>query len=94
MMGMMGRGEFRRFPMMGGFGGLRMFVIMLCPLALAFLAGIGVASLIHRSPRPAPPVCPNCKHVVQRDWTACPYCGTSLAPAAPVEPPTEPPAAD
>jgi hypothetical protein len=98
MFGMMGRGAFGRSPMMRGFTGfglLRLFFGALIPLGLAFLAGYGVAALVRRSPRPAPPAppkCPNCGHVVQSDWTACPYCGTKLVDTPRVEPPAEPPA--
>jgi hypothetical protein len=93
--GMMDRGGFGRYPMMRGygFGWLGMFLGALIPLGLAFLLGYGVASLVRRSPRPALPTCPNCGHVVQSNWTTCPYCGTKLVDTPKVEPPADPPAA-
>jgi hypothetical protein len=97
MFGMMGRGDFGRYPMMRGltaFRWLRVFFGALIPLGLAFLAGYGVAALVRRSPRPAPPACPSCGRVVQTDWTTCPYCGTRLVETPKVESPAEPPAAD
>ena len=73
-MGMMGRGAFGRNPMVRGFYGfglLRIFFGALIPLGLAFLAGYGVAALVRRSPRPAPPA-PGPRPGRRTPWCAAP----------------------
>jgi hypothetical protein len=81
-----------RFPMMGGWGGGPLELVMLairCVVPVLIVAGfvVLIVFLVRKpsagkpsaeTPPPPSKVCPGCGKPVETGWVACPHCGAKL----------------